>query len=82
MVCTSVAAFDFARKLCDEYDRRKKDRLIMFARSFEKCIHPAKEEKDMNVRKEEKQTIANSTEGGVSPELSWNLMKQEYRINM
>ena len=25
MVVTSAAAFDFARKLCDEYDRRKKD---------------------------------------------------------
>ncbi len=28
MVVTSSAAFDFARKLCDEFDRRKKD--LMF----------------------------------------------------
>ena len=31
MVVTSAAAFDFARKLCDEYDRRKKDLFAFYA---------------------------------------------------
>ena len=49
MGVTSSAAFDFARKLCDEFDRRKK------------------EEKEMNLPKEEKpKTAKGETENGIS----------------
>lgn len=72
MVCTSIAAFDFARKLCDEYDRRKqahKNDLCIALRKIV-IVLICQEEKEMNLRKEEKQTKTNNAEGGVSPSLS------------